>query len=346
MLNNADQASEVGGGMKDVDVIVPCYRYGRFLRACVESVLAQEGVAVRVLIIDDCSPDDTAEVARQLQREDERVSFVRHESNQGHIATYNEGIAWTSSEYYLLLSADDYLLPEGLMRTVSFMAQRPSVTLAFGQAIIRSDQSDGPQAIPAAKDVEWELISGRSFIKRSGARNCVPTPAAVVRTAVQKRIGGYRPDLPHAGDMEMWLRLAAQGDIGITQAFHAVYRRHSDNMSLSYTKSHWLPDLKQRHAALASFFRSADLGKDEGEALQRNAFRLLAKEGISFAGSAFNSGDLDTSEQLCDFAVQLDPGIRGSAPWMKLATKRAVGVANWSGIRSSISRIRTALEME
>lgn len=332
--------------MNGVDVIVPCYRYGRFLRACVESVLAQEGVAVRALIIDDCSPDDTAKVARQLQAEDERVFFIRHETNQGHIATYNEGIAWTSSEYYLLLSADDYLLPGALKRTVSFMSARPSVTLAFGQAIVHNDQAGALEITPAAKDAEWELVSGREFIKRSGARNCVPTPAAVVRTAVQKRIGGYRPDLPHAGDMEMWLRLAAEGDIGTTQAFHAVYRRHSDNMSLNYTKSHWLPDLEQRHAALTSFFRTADLGKHGGEALQRNASRLLAKEAVSFASAAFNDGDLDTSQRLCDFAVQLDPGIRGSALWLKLVTKRAVGIQNWSGIRSSVSRIRSALEME
>jgi GT2 family glycosyltransferase len=45
--------------LSSVDVVVPSYRYGRFLRQCVESVLSQEGVDVRVLIIDDASPDDT-----------------------------------------------------------------------------------------------------------------------------------------------------------------------------------------------------------------------------------------------------------------------------------------------
>lgn len=59
--------------MNGVDVIVPCYRYGRFLRTCVSSVLDQQNVAVRVLIIDDCSPDNTADFARLLQEEDERV---------------------------------------------------------------------------------------------------------------------------------------------------------------------------------------------------------------------------------------------------------------------------------
>ena len=49
-----------------VDVIVPCYRYGHFLRMCVESVLAQSYSPVRVLIIDDASPDNSGEIAQCL----------------------------------------------------------------------------------------------------------------------------------------------------------------------------------------------------------------------------------------------------------------------------------------
>ena len=77
--------------MSRVDVIVPCYNYGRFLRECVESVLGQP-VDVRVLIIDDASTDDTPEVAAALAAEDARVEFRRHAVNRGHIATYNEGL--------------------------------------------------------------------------------------------------------------------------------------------------------------------------------------------------------------------------------------------------------------
>jgi len=104
--------------VSSVDVFVPCYRYGHFLRECVESVLSQTDVSVGVLIIDDASPDNTAEVATALVNEDPRVSFIRHAENKGHIATYNEGIEWASADYMLLLSADDYLLPGALSRAV------------------------------------------------------------------------------------------------------------------------------------------------------------------------------------------------------------------------------------
>ena len=327
-----------------MDVIVPCYRYGRFLRDCVESALGQQGVELRVLIIDDCSPDNTAEVSQQLMAEDSRVSLIRHTSNRGHIATYNEGIEWIASDYYLLLSADDYLLPNAFGRTAAFMDRHPTVSLAFGQAIVAKVESGVQHSDWHPSSAPWELVPGRRFIERSGARNCVPTPAAVVRTAVQKQVGGYRPELPHSGDMEMWLRLATQGDVGITQAPHAVYRRHADNMSLGYMESHWLPDIRQRQAALAFFYSESGCQDDEMHRLKHCAYGQLSKDATRFANSAFNKGDLATSKLLSDLAVELSPEIRNSVAWGKLAAKRALGVTNWASLRSSCARLRVRSE--
>ena len=68
--------------MTTVSIVIPCYRYGSFLRQCVESVLSQEGVDAQVLIIDDASPDDSASVGRQLASEHPRVVFHAHEVNR------------------------------------------------------------------------------------------------------------------------------------------------------------------------------------------------------------------------------------------------------------------------
>src|SRR5689334_1546671 len=114
--------------MSRVDVIIPCYNYARFLRGCVESALRQTGVDVRCLIIDDCSPDDTRAVGEALCAENPgRVEYRRHEKNQGHIATYNEGIEWVSGDYVLLLSADDMLIQGALARATRLMDAHPDV---------------------------------------------------------------------------------------------------------------------------------------------------------------------------------------------------------------------------
>src|SRR5580765_4204220 len=98
-----------GIGVSRVDVIIPCYKYARYLAACVDSVVSQDGVDVRALVIDDASPDDTPSVAARLTAQDPRVEYRRHTANRGHIATYNEGLEWASGDYVLLLSADDLL---------------------------------------------------------------------------------------------------------------------------------------------------------------------------------------------------------------------------------------------
>src|SRR4051794_13884437 len=114
--------------MSRVSVIVPCYNYGRFLEQCVGSVLSQDGVDVEVLVIDDASPDGSAEAARALGR-DPRVQVSCHAENRGHIATYNEGLAWARGDYLLLLSADDCLTPGALTRAATLMDAHPAVGL-------------------------------------------------------------------------------------------------------------------------------------------------------------------------------------------------------------------------
>src|SRR3954466_1183486 len=117
-----------------VSVIVPCYNYAHFLANCVNSVLTQAGVTVDVLIIDDCSSDDTATVGADLAT-DSRVNFRRHEKNIGHIPTYNGGLEWATGDYTVLLSADDLLTPGALARSTGVMDSNPSIGMAYGRVL-------------------------------------------------------------------------------------------------------------------------------------------------------------------------------------------------------------------
>ena len=78
--------------MSSVDVVVPCYNYAKYLEFCVRSVLSQRDVNVRVLILDDVSPDNTPEVAGRLAASDGRVTYVRNEANLGLVETANKGV--------------------------------------------------------------------------------------------------------------------------------------------------------------------------------------------------------------------------------------------------------------
>jgi glycosyltransferase involved in cell wall biosynthesis len=323
--------------VSSIDVIIPCYRYAHFLTVCVDSVLAQSGPRVRTLIIDDASPDNTSEVAATLAA-DSRVTVLRHRSNAGHIATYNEGLAWAASDYLLILSADDYLLPGALKRAADLMDAYPEVAFAFGNAIqLEPSGAQRPiNNVPGKADAL--VLPGARFIELSGARNIVPTPTAVVRTQLQQRVGGYRPELTHSGDMEMWLRLAAHGSVGMLREYQAVYRRHAGNMSLAYMADGFLPDMKQRKAAMEFFFESCGHLLPEVDQVKRRLYRALAGDAVKLGSTAFNASKMEASQTLCDFARATWPGISRSPEWAKLACKRRMGRGVWHVLQPAVRR--------
>ena len=326
--------------MSSVDVIVPCYRYGHFLRECVESVLTQSIASIRVLVIDDASPDETSEIGQQLAIEHSRVSFLRHKTNKGHIATYNEGIDWASADYVMILSADDYLLPGALKRSMELMDTHPKVGLTFGSVVELSD-SDTTTQITTVTDLlgkaDQRILTGPQFIKLSGSRNLVSTPTAVVRTDLQKRVGGYRPQLPHTGDMEMWLRLAAHASVGIVRECQAVYRRHSANMSLAYYKKNRLPDLQERESALNWFLEGCRDRLKNANRLHREMLWSLGCDAIGCASAAFNDDEMELSYQLSEFALSVCPDVKLSWSWTKLACKRQMGLRVWRALHRNFS---------
>ena len=299
--------------MVTVDVIVPCYRYGRFLRQCVMSALSQSDVRVRVLILDDASPDETPEVARALMREDARVTYDRHVRNRGHIATYNEGLEWATGDYTLLLSADDWVLPGAFARAVAVMEADPSVGLVHGNAIELSE--DGPVLEEAQADLAWTVQDGEAFLRECRLHNPVVVCTAVVRTELQKRIGGYKPELPHSGDLEMWMRFALHSRIAKLRAVQGVYRRHVANMSNDYYRNP-LRDLEQRAAAIDHFMQSAGDALPKPEEVHGMLRRGLAEATLSSVGAQHESFD-----EAMKFARSIDPTIDRTLAWRKKHVK-------------------------
>ncbi|MGO4433768.1 glycosyltransferase family 2 protein, partial [Paenarthrobacter sp. RAF9] len=127
-----------------VSVVVPCYNYGHYLPQAVGSALAQEGVDVEVIVVDDASTDGSAAVAWRLASSDPRISVVHHATNQGHIATYNDGLARAGGRYVTLLSADDLLAPGALARAAALMEANPRVGMVYG---LPKDFTDQPPAV-------------------------------------------------------------------------------------------------------------------------------------------------------------------------------------------------------
>ncbi len=295
--------------MRGVDLAVPCYEYGHFLRECVQSVLQQKNVEVRVLILDDASPDDTPAIAAALVAEDARVSYRRHAINRGHIATYNEGLDWAEADYSLLLSADDVLTPGALDRALFLMEKCPEMGVTFGESILTSDPSaekyDPPAQYPC---LQFSPASWFEKFCRS-SKNIVGHHAstALARTAVQKKCGHFRETLPHSADLEMALRMGLHGRIGMVRAKQAYYRQHAAAMHLRFPG---VLDLRQRKAAFDSFFREHGRQVPNAVELQQMANHRLAQEATTNAQQAFAAAAPEAGRDLLRFAWETDPSTR------------------------------------
>lgn len=313
-----------------VKVIVPCYRYGELLEGCVETVLGQGGVEVRVLIVDDCSPDDTPAIGRRLAEGDERVEYRRHERNVGLIETANEGLEWArDGDYVVLLSADDLLTPGSLRRAVSVMEAHPGVGMVYGHAQYFEDERRLPRygrhwrGTKVWPGVDWIRLRGRS------GHNCISSPEAMVRTSVQRLAGPYDPACHHTSDLNMWLRIAAISDVAYLKgAAQALYRVHSDSMLRSDAGP--MVDLTERRAAFERFLAGAGAQLEEADRLRAMVARALARQALWQASRAYDRGEVRGPgaapvEELISFALQTCPEVRRLPEWWGLRLRQRIG---------------------
>lgn len=306
-----------------VSVVIPCYNYGRFLPDAVASALDQRGVDVDVLVVDDASTDDSAEVALELARRNPRVDVLLHEQNVGHIQTYNDGLAKVRGDYVALLSADDLLGRDALTRAVALMEHHPEVGLVYGWA--RSFEG-APDLTADRRLRSWSVWSGLDWLELAARRGrCfLSSPEAVMRREALGETDGYDARLPHSGDFDMWLRTAARWGVGrVNGPVQAFYRVHDANMHLT-AYAGWLTDLVERRRTFDILFHERAPDDLAVARLRPLAMHALAREAVRRAVRA-HLDPLEPPEAIgayLAYAAETDPGISRSLRW-RLARRRA-----------------------
>lgn len=219
-----------------VTFVVPCYQLGHLLKQCVDSILAQDYHDLEVLILDDCSPDDTPAVARSFR--DPRVVYVRNEANLRHVRNYNKGIGLARGKYVWLISADDYLRrPYVLRRYVEAMERNPRIGYAFCSGVgVLDGQETGLIDYSRAGHGDW-VMPGSKWLLRLLQGNSVLAASVMARRDCYERVGGYPLDMPWANDWFMWCVFALDHDVAYFDEPMVCYRQHDLNMTKQLTLS-------------------------------------------------------------------------------------------------------------
>ena len=219
-----------------VSFVVPCYCLGHLLRENVESILAQDYRDFEVLIMDDCSPDDTPAVAQSFS--DPRVIHVRNEPNLGHLENYNHGIGLARGRYIWLISADDYLRrPYILGKYVRLLNTHPKVGYVFCSGVgVRDNRETGTLKFSVCSDRD-RIFSGRMFLRRLLRQNLVLAASGLVRRECYEQLGSFPLDMPWAGDWYLWCLFAFYYDVAYFAEPMVCYREHALSMTNQLTRT-------------------------------------------------------------------------------------------------------------
>lgn len=123
--------------MVSVSIIIPIYNVEQYVRRCLESVMAQGrvGTDIECLIVDDCSPDCSMSIVRQMVDDYQgpiRFKIVRHEVNRGLSVARNTGIHHATGDFVFFVDSDDYLMPDCISYFLENLRQYPDVDIVMG----------------------------------------------------------------------------------------------------------------------------------------------------------------------------------------------------------------------
>ena len=215
-----------------VSVIMPVYNGERFLAQAIESILAQSFTDFELLIVDDASTDNSAEIIRSYAARDDRLRMLAHEHNRGQGAAQSTGAAAAAGEFITLMDCDDVSLPQRLELQVGCLRQNGDIG-ALGACCLAMN-GDLSEALfdfivpPEHALIAFNLFFGASFV---GA-------TVMYRAEVLQAVGGFANHRRHSPDLDVSMRLLWRGQTRFANLPDKLllYRRHGEAKTVAETE--------------------------------------------------------------------------------------------------------------
>lgn len=213
-----------------VSIIMPSYNTGKFIKETIDSVLSQSYQNWELLIVDDCSSDNTEEIVGNFQ--DDRIKFYKHETNQGAAYSRNRALKQAKGRWIAFLDSDDLWSNNKLKEQLDFMEDN---NYSFSYTNYEEIDEKGQ---PLGK-----IVTGPKRITKTGMFNyCWPGCLTVMYDS--SKIGLVQiENIRKNNDYAMWLKVIKQADCYLLDKNLAKYRKRTGSISnqgyLSLIKWHY-----------------------------------------------------------------------------------------------------------
>ena len=206
-----------------VSVIIPVYNRSAYLPTAVKSVLNQTYKNFELIIVDDCSDDETYFSIMPFLK-DSRLTYYFLKKNHGVSYARNFGIKKSKGELIAFLDSDDYWLPQKLEKQIKFLIERKLSICQTEEIWIRRGKFVNPKK-------KHKKIDGDIFEK--SLELCIVSPSAVlIKKEVFDKIGYFDEHMPACEDYDLWLRISLHYKVGLLSEKLIVKRNgHDDQLS-------------------------------------------------------------------------------------------------------------------
>lgn len=187
---------------KLVSVIIPVYNVGKYVEEAIVSIQEQTYSNIEIIVIDDCSTDNTFDIVNNLAKQDHRIRLYRNSENLKIVKTLNRALSLANGEYIARMDGDDISCPDRIERKVNFLEKNVSFDLV-GCSI---------KAIDIYGNVIGQTIyySNQELLKKISKYVTPVSHIWVSKRSLYDSLGGYR-EIPGVEDYDFLLRVTASG---------------------------------------------------------------------------------------------------------------------------------------
>lgn len=240
----------------NISVVIPLYNKEKHIKHTIETVLAQTYSDFELLIVDDGSTDNSAEIVSRV--EDPRVRLIR-KKNEGVSVTRNKGVALAQSELIAFLDADDEWDCEYLQKIADLKVHYPNAAIyATNYNIVERNGAKYCLDYPEIPE-KGNLGLINNYFASAIQYTPLWTSAVCVKKNIFEDMGGFPVTIKNGEDLDLWCRIALTYPIAYCNQPLATYRRDSDNMlSRSITDPSWFPFLEDYEKKESHLIQDSD----------------------------------------------------------------------------------------
>jgi glycosyltransferase involved in cell wall biosynthesis len=263
-----------------VTVIIPAFNSAPTIRRAIDSAIAQTYAPGEILVVDDCSSDETPDIVKSYAGKGVRLILLNRHKGAG--GARNAGIEASSSEIIAFLDSDDEWRDGKLQAQVEILESSPQISFVACAANLISEAGTDLGDIYRGHPI----VAGAGAWKALLAFNFIATPTVITWRKNLVGLGGFDENLKIGEDQDLWIRLALAGDLGYApQSFVRVHARENSLSAweLSDQLIYTIPMIQRHIQSLHGRLSKRDLRRILGE-----RFGRLGR--VAYARGALRSG--------------------------------------------------------